>query len=46
MADLLDSDEVLTARYIDTEPNIAQPVVVTEIVVDAEAQSALIKVWG
>jgi hypothetical protein len=44
--DLLDSEEVLTARYIDTERGIDQPVIITEIVVDAEAQSALIKVWG
>lgn len=44
--DLLDSEEVLTARYVDTERDIDQPVIITEIVVDAEAQSALIKVWG
>lgn len=44
--DLLDSEEVLTARYVDIERGIDQPVIVTEIVVDSEAQSALLKVWG
>jgi hypothetical protein len=44
--DLLDGEKVLTARYVDTERRIDQPMIITEIVVDTEAQSALIKVWG
>lgn len=44
--DLLDAEEVVTARFIDEERGIDTRMVITDVVIDAEAGSATVKVWG
>lgn len=44
--DLLDSEEIVTARLIDPERGIDGRYIITDIVVDTEAHIATAKVWG
>lgn len=43
---LLDADQITTARFIDEERGVDMPVIITEVVIDAEGGSAQLKVWG
>lgn len=43
---LLDSDTVPSARFIDVERGIDMPVMMTDVVIDAEGHSAELKVRG
>lgn len=44
--ELLDAEEVLTARLIDPERGLDRSMIITEVVIDAEGHSAEIKLWG
>ncbi|MGF7152598.1 hypothetical protein [Novosphingobium gossypii] len=44
--DLLDSEEIVTARLIDPERGIDGRYIITDVVVDTEANVATAKVWG
>lgn len=44
--DMLNASEVPTVRYVDTERGIDRSFIVTEIIVDAMANDAQLKIWG
>lgn len=46
LLDYLEAEEVPTMRYVDTERGIDRLFMVTQIVIDAMANTAELKIWG